>query len=71
MKSRTPSASWKGMQRLLAAKSHEELLQLLRDLYALCPEVQDFLHARLLGAQANVTPYKKTIHQSLYPTLST
>ncbi len=56
---------------MLAQQSPQELLQLLRDVYALRPEVQDFLHARLLGAQANVTPYKKTIHQSLYPTLST
>jgi len=47
------------MQRLLAAKSHEELLQLLRDLYALCPEVQDFLHARLQISAAHVKPYKK------------
>ncbi len=67
MKSRTPSASWKGMQRLLAAKSHEELLQLLRDLYALCPEVQDFLHARLQTSAAHVKPYKKTIQESLSP----
>src|SRR6266446_4377865 len=67
MKSRTPSASWKGMQRLLAAKSHEELLQLLRDLYALCPEVQDFLHARLQISAAHVKPYKKTIQESLSP----
>lgn len=67
MKSRKPSASWKDMRRLLAAKSHEELLQLLSDLYALCPEVQDFLHARLQTSAAHVKPYKKTIQESLSP----
>lgn len=67
MKSRKPSASWKDMRRLLAAKSHEELLQLIRDLYALRPEVKDFLHARLQTSTANVKPYKKTIQESLFP----
>ncbi len=71
MKKSTASPSWKDVKAMLAQQSPQELLQLLRDVYALRPEVQDCLHARLLGAQANVTPYKKTIHQSLYPTLST
>jgi hypothetical protein len=44
-----------------------ELLQLLRDLYALRPEVKDFLHARCLPSDVNVTPYKTTIRQSLSP----
>ena len=52
---------------MLAQQSPQELLQLIRDVYALRPEVKDFIHARLLASGASVTSYKKTIHQSLYP----
>ena len=71
MKKSTASPSWKDVKAILAQQSPQELLQLIRDVYALRPEVKDFIRARLLSAKANVAPYKKTIHQSLYPTLST
>src|SRR6266567_8811797 len=61
------SASWKDVKTVLSQKSMPELLQLIRDLYALRPEVKDFIHARFLTSKANVAPYKKTIHQSLSP----
>jgi hypothetical protein len=61
------SASWQEIRRMLTAKSHEELLQLISDLYALRPEVQDFLHARFLPAKKPLAPYKKTIQTALYP----
>ena len=48
-------------------KSQKELLNLIRDLYALHPEVKDFLHARFQTSKANVKPYKKTIQEALYP----
>lgn len=61
------SASWKDIKTVLSQQSMPELLQLLRDLYALRPEVKDFLHARFLPSEVNVTPYKTTIRQSLSP----
>lgn len=61
------SASWKDVKTVLSQQSMPELLQLIRDLYALRPEVKDFLHARFLTSEANVEPYKQTIQQSLSP----
>lgn len=61
------SASWKDVKAVLSQKSPQELLQLLRDLYTLRPEVKDFLHARFLTSTANLKPYKKTIQEALYP----
>ena len=42
------SASWKDVKTVLSQQSMPELLQLIRDLYALRPEVKDFLHTRFL-----------------------
>ena len=42
------SASWKDVKAVLSRKSPQELLQLMRDLYTLRPEVKAFLHARFL-----------------------
>ena len=67
MKKQARAASWQDVKAILSQQSPQELLQLIRDLYALRPEVKDFIHARFLRAKANVAPYKKTIHPSLYP----
>ena len=48
MASPKPSASWQDMRRLLASKSKNELLNLLRDLYTLTTANKDFVHAQLL-----------------------
>ena len=61
------SASWKDVKTVLSQKSMPELLQLIRDLYALRPEVKDFLHARFLTSAKTLAPYKNTIQQSLSP----
>ena len=42
------SASWKDIKTVLSQQSIPDLLKLIRDLYALRPEVKDFLHARFL-----------------------
>lgn len=42
------SLSWQHMRRLLASKSKNELLNLLRDLYALTTDNKDFIHAQIL-----------------------
>ena len=61
------AASWKDVKTVLSQQSMPELLQLIRDLYALRPEVKDFLHARLLTSEQTLAPYKYTIQQSLAP----
>lgn len=43
-----PSASWQDMRRLLASKSTNELLNLMRDLYLLSTDNKDFIHANVL-----------------------
>src|ERR687888_323305 len=48
MASPKPSVSWQHMRRLLASKSKNELLNLIRDLYALTTDNKDFVHAQVL-----------------------
>jgi len=40
--------SWQQMRRLLASKSQNELLNLIRDLYILTTDNKDFIHAQVL-----------------------
>src|SRR5438445_9600525 len=40
--------SWQHMRRLLASKSKNELLNLIRDLYTLTTDNKDFVHAQVL-----------------------
>src|SRR5499427_8691998 len=54
MASPTSSASWQPMRRLLASKSKNELLNLLRDLYALTTDNKDFVHAQVLTPKRTV-----------------
>jgi Family of unknown function (DUF6155) len=61
------SASWQNIQRALASTSQRELLNLIRDLYALHPEVRDFINARFVVSAANLKPYQQTIQEALYP----
>src|SRR5947209_18246058 len=42
------SLSWQHMRRLLASKSKNELLNLIRDLYILTTDNKDFVHAQVL-----------------------
>src|SRR2546426_7875681 len=48
MTSPKPSASWQHMRRLLASKSKNELLNLIRDLYILTTDNKDVVHAQVL-----------------------
>src|SRR5919108_4273044 len=48
MTSPKQSVSWQHMRRLLASKSKNELLNLIRDLYALTADNKDFIHAQVL-----------------------
>jgi hypothetical protein len=67
MPKKAGAASWKDVKTVLSQQSMPELLQLIRDLYALRPEVKDFLHARFLTSAQTLAPYKHTIQQSLAP----
>src|SRR5436309_10239272 len=42
------SLSWQHMRRLLASKSKNELVNLIRDLYTLTTDNKDFVHANVL-----------------------
>jgi hypothetical protein len=42
------SSSWQDMRRLLTSKSKIELLNLIRDLYALTTDNKDFIHTQVL-----------------------
>ena len=48
MASPKSSASWQNIRRLLASKSKNELLNLIRDLYALTTANKDVVHAQVL-----------------------
>src|SRR6266436_8473000 len=48
MTSPKQSVSWQEMRRLLASKSKNELLNLIRDLYILTTDNKDFVHAQVL-----------------------
>ena len=48
MPKKAPSLSWQDTRRLLASKSKNELLNLIRDLYALTTDNKDFVHAQVL-----------------------
>ncbi len=48
MASPKKSSSWQEMRRALSSKSKTELLNLIRDLYALSPENQDFVRTQAL-----------------------
>jgi hypothetical protein len=61
------SAAWKDVKTILAQQSAPELLQLIRDLYALRPENKEFIRARFLSTEETLQPYKTIIQESLYP----
>src|SRR5260370_38963828 len=46
------SLSWQEMRRLLVSKSKNELLNLIRDLYALTTDNKDFVHAQVLAPKS-------------------
>ena len=67
MPKRNQTPKWGDVRRTLASKSQKELLNLIRDLYALQPEVKAFIDARFVVSTANLKPYQRTIQESLNP----
>ena len=64
---RNQTPKWGDVRRTLASKSQRELLNLIRDLYAIQPEVKAFIDARYVVSTVNLKPYQKTIQESLNP----
>lgn len=50
------SSSWQEMRRSLSSKNKTELLNLIRDLYALNPENQEFVRAQALAPKVSSRP---------------
>ncbi len=67
MPKRNQTPKWGDVRRTLASKSQRELLNLIRDLYALQPEVKAFIDARYVVSTVNLKPYQRTIQESLNP----
>ncbi len=64
MTSPKPSASWQHMRRLLASKSKNELLNLIRDLYILNTDNKDVVHTQVLTPKSKAL---KTRHPKKPP----
>lgn len=58
MASPKKTSSWQDMRRALSSKSKTELLNLIRDLYALTPENRGFVQAQVLAPK---TPPSRTV----------
>ena len=58
MTSPKKAASWRDIKAILSQQNPQELLKLIRDLYALRPENKDFIHARFLISEETLQPYK-------------
>lgn len=67
MPKRNQTPKWADVRRTLASKSQSELLNLIRDLYALHPEVEAFINARFVVSTANLKPYQKIIEEAVSP----
>lgn len=67
MTSPKKAASWRDIKAILSQQNPQELLKLIRDLYALRPENKDFIHARFLISEETLQPYKAIIGASFYP----
>jgi hypothetical protein len=67
MASPKKSPSWRDVKPILASKSQDELVKLIRDLYALRQENKDFVNARFLTSEETKQPYEALISASFYP----
>ena len=61
------SHRWSEIKQRAQTCDSKTLMALLQDLYELSPENRRFLHARFMGADADIDEYRKRIHQAIYP----
>ncbi len=59
--------TWSDLKKVISDLEHNEILQLVRDLYQLSKTNKEFLHARFLVGDDPLKPYKDTIKDSMYP----
>lgn len=65
----TKKPTWRNVKKVLQQQEKDQLIGLLQDLHKLSAANADFMHARLLGADAtqSLEPYKKRIQQAISP----
>ena len=61
--------TWRDVKKVLQQQEKDQLIGLIQDLHKLSTTNADFMHARLLEADAaqNLAPYKKRIKQAISP----
>jgi hypothetical protein len=67
MATKTRAPGWSDAKTLLADFDHDELVGLIRDLYAASKENKAFMHARLGLGDDTLKPYKETISRWISP----
>ncbi len=67
MPKRNQTPKWGDVRRTLSSKSQNELLNLIRDLYALQPEVKAFIDARYVVSTVNLNGSSPSFGPSLSP----
>lgn len=59
--------TWSTIKNALKGWDAARLTELVHDLYQAGPENRRFLHARLVGAQAEIEKYRQLVEDALYP----
>ena len=59
--------SWSGVKKVISNFGHEELVNLIANLYHLSSDNKNFFHARFSVGEDPLSPYKKIIEDCLYP----
>ena len=66
-KRNTSGPTWSDVNAAVVNLGQTQLVKLVADLYRLSKENQAFLHARFSVGDDPLGPYKKTIHECMYP----
>ena len=67
MPERLSEPRWADLQAQLSAYDRKALVALVRDLYRVSAENRRFLHARLLGSQAELATYRRQVADAIFP----
>jgi len=61
------NGTWSDVKKVISNFGHEELVNLITDLYHLSSDNKNFLHTRFSLGEDPLRPYKKIIKDCLYP----
>jgi len=61
------NSAWSGVKKVISHFGHEQLVNLIADLYHLSNDNKNFFHARFSVGEDPLLPYKKIIEDCLYP----